>query len=175
VNLQAEVVSLADGSRAALSKLSLGPAGFSDTNGLEVWLLDAEGLKSLRDHLKETPGTELLFRPTIATADGIEGRMFQGEMISSGGSTKQVGIALSCCARVGPGTTDLITCITLSEPVTNEAVAPNGSPPLTRISIQTNLDAALRLQIPKGSGVFLLDGCSRESSRKPIGVIIDPL
>jgi len=175
VNIQAEVVSLADGSRAALSSLTLGPAGFSDTNGLEVWLLGGEQLKSLREHLKQTHGTELLFRPRISTADGIEGRMFQGEMISSGGSTNQVGIALGCYARVRPGTTDLIACITLSEPVTNEAVAPKGSPALPSILIQTNLDAAVRVQIPKGSGLFLLDGSTRESRRKPIGVIIDPL
>jgi hypothetical protein len=65
-----------------------------------------------------------------------------------------------------------MTCITLSELVTNQAAASGGSTSL--ISIQTNLDTALRLQVPKGSGIFLFDRSSRDSSRKPIGVIIDP-
>jgi hypothetical protein len=65
-----------------------------------------------------------------------------------------------------------MTCITLSELVTNEAVAPGESPPL--VSIQTNLDTSLQLRIPKGSGIFLFDRSAADSGRKTIGVIIDP-
>ena len=172
VNLYAEVVSLPDSSRPILSSLSLDPASFSHTNGLQVWLLGANELKALRDHLKQTPGTEPSFRPRISTADGIECRLFQGQSVSFSGSTNQVGCTFGCCARVHPDSTDLMTCITLSELVTNQAAAPRGSTSL--ISIQTNLDTALRLQVPKGSGIFLFDRSSRDSSRKPIGVIIDP-
>jgi hypothetical protein len=66
-----------------------------------------------------------------------------------------------------------MACITLSELVTNQALAPGGSAPV--ILIQTNLDTALRLRIPRSSGFFLFDRSDSDSSRKPIGVIIDPL
>jgi len=173
VNVYAEVVSLAEPSPATLSSLALGPASFSHTNGLQVWLLGADQLKTLRARLKQTPETEPSFRPRMSTADGIECQMFQGQSITLGGSTNQVGLTLGCCARVHPDHTDLTACIALSEIVTNDAAIPGGSSPF--VSIRTNLDTALRLQVPRGSGFFLFDRGAGDSSRKPIGVIIDPL
>ena len=173
VNVYAEVVSLADSSPATLSSLALGPASFSHPNGLEVWLLGAEQLKALRDHLKQPPGTDPPLRPGLSTADGVECWLFQGQSIVLGGLTNQVGCTLGCCVRVHPDYTDLTACITFSELTTNQAPAPVGSARL--ISIQTNLDTALRLQIPRGSGAFLVDRSADNSSPKPVGVIIDPL
>lgn len=172
VNLSTEVVSLVDSSPSALSSLSLGPASFSHTNGLQVWLLRADQLKALREHLKQAPGTDPPLRPRISTADGMACQLFQGQSVSLAGSTSQVGLSLGCCARIHPDYTDLMACITLSELITNQAAAPGTSSPL--VSIQTNLDTALRLQIPKGSGFFLLDRSAQDSGRKTIGVIIDP-
>lgn len=173
VNLYTEVVSLVDSSPSALSSLSLGPASFLHTNGLQVWLLGADQLKALREHLKQAPGADPPLRPRINTADGVACQFFQGQSFSLSGSTNQVGLSLGCCARVHPDYTDLMACMTLSELITNQAAAPGTSSPL--VSIQTNLDAALRLQIPKGSGFFLLDRSAQDSGRKTIGVIIDPL
>ena len=98
--------------------------------------------------------------------------MFIGQPVSLAGSSGQVGLALDCCAQLHRDYTDLMTRITLSEIATSEAVASNGSAPL--ISVLTNLDIALRLQIPRGSGLFLFDRGARDSSRKGTGVIIDP-
>jgi hypothetical protein len=42
------------------------------------------------------------------------------------------------------------------------------------ISLQTNLDVAVRLQIPKGSGVFMVNAAPLDPNGKRIGVIIDP-
>jgi hypothetical protein len=172
VNLSAEIVSLADSSRPTPSSLALGPASFSHTNGLQVWLLSVDQLKALREHLKQSPGMERLSHPRISTADGIECGLFQGQSFPRLGSTNQVGLSLNCCARVHADYTDLMACITLSELVTNEAVVPAGASPL--VSIQTNLDTALSLRIPKGSGIFLFDRSARDSGRKTIGVILDP-
>jgi hypothetical protein len=172
VNLSAEVMSLADSSGSTLSNLALGPASFSHTNGLQVWLLAADRLKALHEHLNPAPGADPPLRPRISTADGMECWFFQGQSVLLSGSPSQVGLSLGCCARVHPDYTDLMTCITLSELVTNEAVAPGESPPL--VSIQTNLDTSLQLRIPKGSGIFLFDRSAADSGRKTIGVIIDP-
>ncbi|MCX6927374.1 MAG: hypothetical protein NT154_29840 [Verrucomicrobia bacterium] len=172
VILNLEVVSLTDSFRPALTGLSLGPASSSLTNGLQVWLLGADQLKALRQHLKQTPGAETVSRPRMSTGDGMECGMFIGESVSLAGSPRQVGLALGCCPQLHRDFTDLMTRITFSELVTNQAVASSGSLPL--ISVQTNLDTALRLQIPKGSGIFLFDRGARGASRKATGVIIDP-
>jgi hypothetical protein len=172
VNLNLEVVSLADSSRPALSGLSLGPASSSLTNGMQVWLLGADQLKALRHDLKQTPGAETLFRPRMNTGDGIGCGMFIGESVSLAGASVQVGLSLDCCAQLHRDYTDLMTSITVSELTTNEAGASSGSAPL--VSVQTNLDTTLRLQIPKGSGIFLFDRGAHGSGRKTTGVIIDP-
>ena len=77
VNVYAEVVSLADSSPATLSGLVLGAASFSPTNGLEVWLLGAEQLKALRDHLKQAAGADPPLRFRMTTADGMRSRMLR--------------------------------------------------------------------------------------------------
>ena len=172
--LDAEVVSWADSSRPSASGLSLGPPSFSATNGLEVWLLDKEQVKGLRERLQREPGTFVLARPRVSTADGIEAALFQGQSVPLNGSTEQVGLTMGCFARVRSDSADLRTWFTVSEAVTNRAAASAGSLPLTSNSIQTNLDVALRLQVPAGSGFFLLDGRSLDSRRQRIGVLVDP-
>jgi len=64
----------------------------------------------------------------------------------------------------------LLACVAVGALVISRSARP--APFL--VSIQTNLDTALRLQIPKGSGFFLLDRSAQDSGRKTIGVIIDP-
>jgi len=173
VNINAEILTLAHSSPDTVSSLVLGIPNFSDTNGLQAWLLGAGELKILREHLKQTHGAAVLLHPRISTADGIEAGLFQGESVLLSGSTNQVGLTLGCFARVRPDSTDLFASILLSEIVSNAAARPGGSS-LVSVSIQTNIDAALRAQIPKGCGMFLLDEVPAGSSRKRIGVIIDP-
>jgi hypothetical protein len=173
VIISAQVVSLADISPAALSGLSLGSPTFTATNGLQVWLLDAAALKLTRQRLDKEPGFALVARPTISAADGSECLVSTGQTVPINGSTS-VGLSLRCLARLHSSLIDLTTAITYSELVDNDAAVAgsNAPPPLT---IQTNLDAALRLRIPKGRGVVVLDPGSADSRHKHIGVLIDPL
>jgi hypothetical protein len=174
VSLFAEVVALSDPAAATPGGLSLGHPGLSDTNGLQVWLLGGEELKALRAHFKQSPGTVLLARPGITIADGSEASLFQGMPVSLNGIINQVGLTFDCFVRVHSTSTDLMACIQLSELATNNTVAPGVSSPVTVVSIQTNLDVAFRLQIPKGQGVFLLNAPPRDSTHKHIGVLLDP-
>ncbi len=169
VNVSAEVISLADSSPALLSSLALGPPSFS-TNGLEIWLLEAKPLKALRERFKSVRGLEVLSRPRISTADGIGCTMFQGESIAGGA---QVGLEFGCHVRTGPHSTDLMTSVTFSEMVTNQG-ALTGSSALS--SIQTNLNVAVRVQVPEGNGLLLLDRSSAVNlNRKRVGLLMDPL
>jgi hypothetical protein len=90
------------------------------------------------------------------------------------GSTNDVGFKMDCLARVRSQSTDLFVNVTLSELLTNPVVTAAAPRSATLVSIRTNLDIAARLQVPKGSGVLLLDGAPGEANRKVLGVMIDP-
>ena len=64
----------------------------------------------------------------------------------------------------------LLACVAVGALVISRSARP--APFL--VSIQTNLDTALRVRIPKGSGIFLFDRSARDSDRKPLGIILDP-
>ncbi len=173
VTVYADVVSLADSSDAMLSSFSLGRPSFIGTNGLQVWVLGSDRLKELKGRLNPAQGAEMLGHPGISTANGRSAQMFQGESLSLGGSRLWAGINLLFSAQVHSDYTDIITGLIVSEFVTNSALATIESPEASSISIQTNLDAAVRLRVPKGSGFFLLDRRSHNSAGKRFGVIMN--
>jgi hypothetical protein len=172
VNIDAEVTSMTGLFQPSLSALSLGPPIFSGSNGLQVWLLPADKLKVLRAALRQTPGADSSFRPRISTADGIEAQLFQGQSILLNGTNTPVGCTFGCCARLYYDFTDLMAYLTLSELVTNEARSAQ-SPPLDVVTIRTNLDTRLRLQVPKGAGIFFFDQGFHGSASNHTGLIIE--
>jgi hypothetical protein len=173
VVISMQVMSFAEAPSTVLSDLALGPPAFSATNGLQVWLPDGPAMKALRQRLDQTRGLALLARPTILAADGSECFVSTGQTVPINGSTS-VGLSLRCLALLHPRLTDLTASILHSELANNTAaVAASNAFPL--VSIQTNLDTGLRLRIPKGRGILLLDRGSADSRHKHIGVLIDPL
>jgi hypothetical protein len=81
---------------------------------------------------------------------------------------------LDCFARVHSKSTDLFVNVTVSEALTNLAVTAAAQRPAASVSIQTNLDIAARLQIPKGSGALLLNSTPGEANHRVFGALIDP-
>jgi len=175
VNIHADILMLPDPTRATLlSSQVLASPNFRDASGLQVWLLDGAELKALRDRFRQTPGIDFLGRPRITTADGVEASMYVGGPISLNGSTTDVGLKLDCFARVHSKSTDLFVNVTVSEALTNLAVTAAAQRPAASVSIQTNLDIAARLQIPKGSGALLLNSTPGEANHRVFGALIDP-
>jgi hypothetical protein len=168
VNLFFEILSL-DTEPDPASILPLVAPTFSDTNGLRVWLMGVEDMKALRRRLESAPGTEVVNRPRVFTADEIRASMFTGNSLKLDGISRQVGLDVDYYPRVHRTSTDLIAMATLSEAITNVA-----DPKLPPVFVRTNLDLALRLQIPKGDGVFLLDARPREAGRKQMALLLDP-
>jgi hypothetical protein len=174
VNVYADVIALQDSTVECLhSSLALGRPSFSDTNGLQVWFLGGRELRSVRDTLKRTPGADFLSHPRINTADGCECSMFVGESIVLNGSTNDVGLKAAFFPRVRKESTDLFAMVSFSELVTNLTGLPYGSNAASVVSIQTDLDFAARLLVPKGSGFLLLDGNSVGAARKRFGALIE--
>ncbi len=174
VLITAQIMSFSDISPAALTNLELGPPVFSATNGLQIWFPDAPAMKASRERLGQADGVSRLARPTISANDGSECSMSTGQTVPLNGSTTTVGLSLRCRALLHPKFTDLAASILYSELADNTAaVSASNNYPL--VSIQTNLDVGLRLLIPKGRGVVVLDPRSADPHHKRIGILIDPL
>jgi len=174
VFVQANIVSFADPPPTLVSNLALGPPNFSDSGGLSVWLMPSNQLSILRGNFKQA-GARTVSQPRVSTAEGLLASLFIGQSLPSGSSTCQVGLQFDCGARFRRDSSDLLTHIFFSELVTNENDGSNGYAPSLTVTPQTNIDMALRLQVPKGRGVFFLDQSSRAPSHGHMGVLIDPL
>jgi hypothetical protein len=95
-----------------------------------------------------------------------------GESALINGATNRVGLEAGFFPRVRADRTDVFASVHFTEIVTNTAKRPDGRFP--SLSIQTNLDLAIRLKIPKGSGLLLLNGGPMEANGKRVGIILDP-
>jgi len=172
VRLDAAIIGFDDLPGSSLAALWLGAPQFADTNGHQVWILGESKLSRLRNRLERSPANEMVAFPRVDTADGIEAQIFSGGTVYVQGAQRNVGLAMDFLPRVRRNSTDLTTIIALTEAVTNRTVAPAGLPETDVVSIQTNLIVAARIQIPRGSGVFLLDESTRAMHGKRIGVMI---
>lgn len=176
VNIYGEIVMFPGSTDSVmLAAQVLGKPGFLGQNGLNIWLVQEGELNSLRERLKQTPGSHFVTRPRISTADGVGASLFTGESISLNGAANDVGLKVGCFARVHKESTDLFVDVTYSEALTNQGAITDDARPIASVSIQTNLDVAARLQIPKGSGVVLLKRTSGGGNHNAFGFLIEPL
>lgn len=172
VNVSAEVVELGGvPSAAELPKVIGESPTFSVTNGPQVWLLTDQRLKTLRNKLEKTQEFRVVSRPRISTADGIACSLFTGSSMVLDGKTNQVGSSFDCFTYVRRDSTDLIVRFANLEVVTNGEVATVQG----RARVETNFDAAVRMQVPKGHGFLMFDGRSRRETWKSMGVFVEVL
>lgn len=147
----------------------LGRPTFSNTNGTDVWLVSRIGLKQLRKSLEAASGSTRLPAANFSTGDGIGGTLSQGQPILVDGVTNDVGLVTSFFPRVRPESIDLTAALRLTCCLTNQPSPASDTQPVR--SVQTNLNLAVELQIPKGSGVFLLHHMAESGTST--GVILD--
>ena len=172
ITLNTTIIDCEGLSNFVASALSLWEPHFTDTNGLQVWILGDRELDALRRRLERTPGNNVLSSPRVTTADGIEARLSDSTMISIDGTQRDAGVVVDFLPRFRRDVTDLFALISHSGAVTNQAATTTGMPQANLVAIRTNFAAAVRIQIPKGSGVFLLGNEHGVTNGKSIGVII---
>jgi len=148
------------------------PPTYANSNGLQIWILQEGDMAALRVSVQQTLGFRLVSSPRVTTTDGGHVSMFTGSSVPVPGSQAKVGLVIDLLPRIRPDSTDLTTVMTLSGTVTNQPDSNTQPPQTSGISVRTNFAAAVRIQIPKGSGVFLLDMPEGQTNRKRIGVII---
>ena len=143
------------------SGLLMPPPEYSDTNGLQVWILKQSQLQSMRETMRESPAAQFISNPRIQTVNGIEGAVFVGQTVLVKGAPQEVGVGLRCLPRIRDGAIDLTSTLTFTE-----AQGTN----LT--SIKTNAAVRSQIQIPAGSGLFLLHSDDTAADGRITGVLI---
>ena len=174
VNLASEIVAV-DATGAASLDLGLGEPLFMGEAGLRVWMPSGTAFARLRLRLEAAPGAEVLSRPRVMTADACQASLFTGQSVPLGAGNPapvaNVGLSIDYFPRVHPKSTDLIATLTVSELATNPPVA-RGTP--QALAVRTNLDLAVRLQIPKGRGVVLVTAPAGPPDGRRTAVLLDP-
>jgi len=171
-DMRATVVDFAGTGEAFLTNHPLPTPAFTGTNGLRIWLLSEAEARALGRDLRQKPGPEISYMAGIITGDGGQARLTAGSTFPIMGRSVNVGLAIDLLPHLRPTVTDITTIISLTEAITNQASTTAGPPPASIQNIQTNFEVAARLQIPKGSGVFLLQGEPAAAHQKRIGVLL---
>ncbi|MDB6038791.1 MAG: hypothetical protein JWM99_2632, partial [Verrucomicrobiales bacterium] len=138
---------------------------FSETNGIKLWLMTNARLHELQGVLSEK-GNEILARPRVVAADGVEGSMYIGSVLPIQGTNRNVGLEMSVFPRTRKSSTDLTLTLLSTEAVTNPSSQSKGVFP-DAVAIQTNLAVVPRVQIPSGMGVLLISGAPAHNAKNP--------
>ena len=151
-------------------ELSLGKPEFADTNGLRIWILKTNDLHAAYLDATRLSEIRLLGAPALRTLHGVPASISATKTVSIHGAQNAVGLTLDCLPYVRRDWIDLALRLTITEVASNDVshsfVVTNS------ISIQTNSLHALRMQIPNGSGAFILHETANHSAGT--GVFISP-
>jgi len=172
IRLDAAIIGFRDLPEPSLAGLWMGAPQFADANGHQVWIVSESKLSRLRNRLERAPANDMVAFARVDTAEGLQTQLFTGGTVYVQGTQLNVGFTVDFLPRVRRDSIDLTTVIALKEALTNRVVASPGLPETNVVSIRTNLIVAARFQIPKGSGVFLLNESDGVMHGKRIGVMI---
>ena len=125
-------------------------ANYANTNGIQLWFLPDAELQGLSGRLTKMPGNELISAPRVSTSSGVECAIQSGSL-----SARLLGY-------VQPERTDLYSHLV----ETDSQSGGRGS--------LTNLDVALRIQVPKDNGVFLFNDNPKAGRRAIIISVSSP-
>jgi hypothetical protein len=141
------------------------------TNGLQVWFLPAVSLNGLRTRIAADAHNKV-YRQTTTTPAGTRAALgLMEQAVITNGVASVPGLELLFLPRRSSQTTDLFANVVAFTVVTEDSKQGGGRIGYTR----TNVDIAVRLQIPKGKGVLLLQGKPGNNKEYQTGFILDPL
>jgi len=158
-------------SKGTLADLSLGNPVFTDTNGLKVWIASDSKLNEALNGFAFAPSgpTSILFRPRIQTADGVQAQLYAG---SAAVFSIPSGVSVGVLPRIRRDFTDLSTTITLTETVMNPPAATQQLNAANIVSQRTNFAFSARIQLPRGTGAFVLAAENENKNEQRLCIII---
>jgi hypothetical protein len=135
---------------------------FVSTNGLKLWSLKTPELEDLAKRLTGQAGNEVVARPGVMTADGVEASVFTGYSVVVNGVAQEIGVSASLLPKVKNGSTDLALWTSSTE------FLPGSDPNIPGIMV-TNFAATIYARVPANGGLFLL---SASSNKQSFGVVV---
>src|SRR4051794_11754647 len=171
VTLQPSVFEFIHPADSLLVDHVLGTPGFQNTNGLKIWLAPQPLIRELRQSLEQTNISRLVVTAQITTGDKGQASMSCSETVPINGTNQEFGLKADFLPLIHPESVDLMSILTVSELHTNR-VGPVEQAQSVGLSVRTNLGVAARLQIPRGSGVFILQSSTAFAEGKVIGLIL---
>jgi hypothetical protein len=139
IDLTVTIMDCPEFSGAQLPGLPLEKPSHANTNGLQVWILADSDLDGVTERMKQLMGSRMISRPRISTSSGV------GCDMQSDKTT------VSILAYAHPERTDLYARFVHTE--TQSAKTPAFIIP----SLEMDLNVSLRIQLPKGNGLLLLN------------------
>jgi len=173
VSMEMEVVSApAEIAAPWVSKLSPPQPELVGARDLRVWFLPDADLKAARRQFEASPGVDVVNHAGISSADGIECSLFTGQTMAWASVTNEVGLRIDCFTRVHEHSFDLTTDAIFTEAFTNHVAASGNELVGDKLVICTNFDLAVRLQVPRGSGVLLLQSSPSGTHHHVVGLFL---
>jgi hypothetical protein len=157
ITIGASVVEFTAPPQEVLSGFTLPEPTFTNLSGFSVWIADDALMAALRERLGISQNGRVAASPRITTADGMHASLSTGSSVPINGAQTRVGVILDLLPRVRRDSTDLTAILTCTEAVANNPTAEGPAQSVGPISVRTNFAVAARIQIPKGSGVLMLD------------------
>jgi hypothetical protein len=154
-------------SKEMLAELSLGSPVFTDTNGLKVWIVNDLKLNEVLNKLVQPGRAPILFRPRIQTADGMHAQLYTG---MSGRVPS--GVSVGALPRIRRDFTDLSTTMMVTEAVTNPLTATQQLKATNIVSQRTNFAFSAGIQLPRGTGAFVLAAENENKNEQRLCIII---
>jgi hypothetical protein len=125
------------------SALNLGRPTYNDTNGFKVWFLGPKPLKQFRGDTLAARNMEVVSRPRLYVADGMGASMHIGQAVPGPTGMANIGFGIQCSILIRDDSTEMMMNL-------ENSYQPRDT------TIHTNLDINVRLNIPNGKGVLLV-------------------
>jgi hypothetical protein len=148
------------------------PLQFVSTNDLRAWVLGQEDLRAMRKELPARAGSQIVSRPRMSTAHGVQGILSTSENRVVEGQPVRANMMVDLAPHIGRDSTVLTTILSVSEATASPLSQPNTTV-LSNAPFLNRLEVALRLTIPHGSGVMILGPSYGEPARR-LAVILSP-
>ena len=172
IKVDAAVIDCQSFAESTLSALAPGAPEYTGTNGLRIWIVRDPDLKSLRKRLTESHDEHLMCRPRVITGHGMQATISLSTKVMVNGAGQDVGLTASFLPLIRRHSVELSTSVVLSEAATNVSSTVYSTANTNFVSIHTNFAMAAAIQLPPGSGIFLLEGAPSNHDARRIGMVI---
>jgi hypothetical protein len=158
IDLISRIMAFAPGSLAEAERVLSNGAPMVQTNGVSGWVVQADEVGSLRARIQKWPVNFVAIETMVTTGEGTLSSL-RTTTDAKVGTALEAGVRADFLPIVGKNSTDLTAVISSTAIITDQSDA---------ACLQTNLNVAVRVQIPQRGGFFLLTDPGSDGSRRAL-------